>query len=168
MAALASRDGPLARWTAAADAWCAAALWPRPAAIRRRRQRMDRRRDRRADDACRSRSCARRSTRAREIAAEPFGAFHWELAFPEVFFDADGQPAPHGGFDAVIGNPPWDMLRADTGSSSQRSTRDRRPRRAALLPLVAVLSPSGHGHPNSYQLFLDRALQLTRPAAASA
>ena len=62
---------PLARWTAAADAWCAAAFWPGPRAIRpassangspprpahRRR--------------CPMRSCRRRSTRAREIAAEP-------------------------------------------------------------------------------------------------
>lgn len=33
--------------------------------------------------------------------------FHWELAFPEVFFDEDGTPIPEGGFDAVVGNPPY-------------------------------------------------------------
>ncbi len=33
--------------------------------------------------------------------------FHWELAFPEVFFDADGQRLDSPGFDAVIGNPPY-------------------------------------------------------------
>lgn len=34
--------------------------------------------------------------------------FHWELAFPEVFFDAHGQPlGEQGGFDAVVGNPPY-------------------------------------------------------------
>ena len=33
--------------------------------------------------------------------------FHWELAFPEIFFDADGQPLENPGFDAVIGNPPY-------------------------------------------------------------
>ena len=34
--------------------------------------------------------------------------FHWELEFPEVFFDRHGQPlGEHGGFDAVIGNPPY-------------------------------------------------------------
>ncbi len=34
--------------------------------------------------------------------------FHWELEFPEVFFDKNGQPAGvQAGFDAVIGNPPW-------------------------------------------------------------
>jgi len=34
--------------------------------------------------------------------------FHWELEFPEVFFDATGQAkGVNAGFDAVIGNPPW-------------------------------------------------------------
>ncbi len=33
--------------------------------------------------------------------------FHWELAFPEVFFDASGQRLESPGFDAVIGNPPY-------------------------------------------------------------
>ncbi len=34
--------------------------------------------------------------------------FHWELEFPEVFFDAHGQPLDaQAGFDVVIGNPPY-------------------------------------------------------------
>lgn len=33
--------------------------------------------------------------------------FHWELEFPEVFLDAAGRPDPSGGFDAVVGNPPY-------------------------------------------------------------
>jgi hypothetical protein len=77
-------------------------------------------------------------TRAREIAAS-HSAFHWELAFPEVFFDPNGQLAPGGGFDAVIGNPPWALLPASVGYRHQ-----------------------ARGHLNSYQLFLDRALQLAR------
>lgn len=33
--------------------------------------------------------------------------FHWELEFPEVFFDKYGQPKKgQTGFDAVVGNPP--------------------------------------------------------------
>jgi hypothetical protein len=32
--------------------------------------------------------------------------FHWALEFPEVFFE-------RGGFDAVIGNPPWNTLSPD-------------------------------------------------------
>ncbi|MBN2381143.1 Eco57I restriction-modification methylase domain-containing protein [candidate division WOR-3 bacterium] len=33
--------------------------------------------------------------------------FHWELEFPEVFFDTKGRPLDNPGFDAVIGNPPY-------------------------------------------------------------
>ncbi|MFD3163859.1 Eco57I restriction-modification methylase domain-containing protein, partial [Herpetosiphon sp. NSE202] len=39
--------------------------------------------------------------------------FHWELEFPEIFFASstpggqDIQLNPNGGFDAVVGNPPW-------------------------------------------------------------
>src|SRR5262249_2781480 len=38
---------------------------------------------------------------------------HGELEYPEVFFDCDGPRRSRAGFDAVIGNPPWDMIRAD-------------------------------------------------------
>lgn len=34
--------------------------------------------------------------------------FHWELEFPEVFFGTDNP-----GFDAVLGNPPWDKIKPD-------------------------------------------------------
>ncbi|WP_207590492.1 Eco57I restriction-modification methylase domain-containing protein [Halomontanus rarus] len=33
--------------------------------------------------------------------------FHWELEYPEVFFDEDGEKREDAGFDAVIGNPPY-------------------------------------------------------------
>ena len=33
--------------------------------------------------------------------------FHWELEFPEVFFDEHGRLEEGGGFDVVIGNPPY-------------------------------------------------------------
>lgn len=45
--------------------------------------------------------------RAQDIAdARDF--FHWELAFPEVFYDRNGQSlGERAGFDGVIGNPPY-------------------------------------------------------------
>jgi type I restriction-modification system DNA methylase subunit len=39
--------------------------------------------------------------------AEERHFFHWELEFPEVFFEETGQPKHNPGFDAVIGNPPY-------------------------------------------------------------
>ncbi|MEI8095330.1 MAG: N-6 DNA methylase [Spirochaetales bacterium] len=43
-----------------------------------------------------------------------FAFFHWELEFPEVFFAIDGATRPNAGFDAVVGNPPWDKLKPAT------------------------------------------------------
>jgi len=42
---------------------------------------------------------------------EQVGAFCWELAFPEVFFAPDGTRRADAGFDAVVGNPPWDKIK---------------------------------------------------------
>jgi hypothetical protein len=36
--------------------------------------------------------------------------FHWELEFPEVFFDEHGRKKGNPGFDVVVGNPPYIML----------------------------------------------------------
>jgi hypothetical protein len=101
--------------------------------------------------------------RARQIAAD-HSAFHWELAFPETFFDNTGRQSALAGFDAVIGNPPWDMLRADSGSSVERS--GSRSATSAALRFVRISRGyhlQGGGHPNRYQLFVERALRLTRP-----
>ena len=137
MVALGARDGPLARWSDAADAWCAASLWPgpRPAAGVVREWIAA------ATGAPTTLPAAQLRAsldQARQVAAR-HSAFHWELAFPEVFFDGNGRPAPEAGFDAVIGNPPWTVLSASPGYRNH-----------------------GTGHPNSYQLFLDRALQLAK------
>ena len=141
LAQLADPAGPIAKWRAAADAWCAARLWPdrplpSPALVNEW--------IRSSIGAPTSLGDAQLATtlgRAREVAAS-HNVLHWELTFPEVFLDADGRPGRGAGFDAVIGNPPWDVLR-------DRSSRTFR--------------QHGTGHPNSYQLFIERALQFTRP-----
>ncbi|MGE3405054.1 MAG: N-6 DNA methylase, partial [Vicinamibacterales bacterium] len=82
---------------------------------------------------------------------------HWPLAFPEVFNDG-------GGFDAVLGNPPWDMVRGDSGDGQSRESR-----RDAAAALTAFVRESGvyrveaQAHLNRYALFTERALQLVRP-----
>ncbi len=44
---------------------------------------------------------------------EQAGAFCWELAFPEVFFDEAGQKKADAGFSCVLGNPPWDKIKPE-------------------------------------------------------
>jgi hypothetical protein len=57
-------------------------------------------------------------------AAEYARAFHWPLAFPEVMI-------ARGGFDVVLGNPPWEVLQL--GEEEYFSTRD---------PVIASLAGS--------------------------
>jgi hypothetical protein len=84
--------------------------------------------------------------------------FHWVFEFPEVFLP-DAAP----GFDAVIGNPPWEMLRGDRGSVERRRvTRDSMSLLADFTRSSGVYSLQGDGHANLYQLFLERMLSLVR------
>jgi hypothetical protein len=144
LSSLAAPGGAFAKWWRACDAWCGALLKPEPvpppgvvsewiAA---------------ATGAPTTLPGARLHASLREAvtAAQQHSAFHWELAFPEIFFSADGLLKNDGGFDAVIGNPPWSMLRGDPALRFYGSSR--------------VYTLQGHGHGNLYQLFLERALRL--------
>lgn len=162
-AQLTAADGPLAKWKRAADLWCAAALSPgqRPAAGVVREWIAS------ATGAPTTlpESRLRESITHAIAMASAHTPFHWELAFPEVFLNDRGQPSSSAGFDALIGNPPWDVLRADAGSASERN--QARSVTAAAMRFYRTsrsFDHQGTGHANRYQLFLDRALQLTRPA----
>jgi hypothetical protein len=64
----------------------------------------------------------------------------------------------------VIGNPPWDMVRADAGGADARSLAKRDV--ASVLRFTrdaGVYRAQSEGHANRYQLFLERAVALTRP-----
>ncbi len=82
--------------------------------------------------------------------------FHWPLEFPEVFHDPHGRPSATPGFDAVIGNPPWEMLRGERGSSGDSEAL------TAFARSSGIYGWQGNGHANLYQLFLERALALVR------
>ena len=68
---------------------------------------------------------------ARKAALIPF---HWQLEFPDVYFDENGQPLPieRRGFDAVLGNPPYVSIHTAMEPSNRRM-RDVLERRAGFL-----------------------------------
>ena len=84
-----------------ADAWCAAFLWPKvePGPVAEAAPTTAlwlELRDREAPPSPVLVATARRI-------AEDYGLFHWELAFPQIF--------ARGGFDVVLGNPPWERVK---------------------------------------------------------
>lgn len=83
-------------------------------------------------------------------------AFHWELEFPEVFFDLSGRRA-ESGFDAVIGNPPYDVL-------SERETGRDLSAFKAFIEHEPLYAPSRRGKNNLYKLFVCRAIDLLAEA----
>ena len=160
LAAIGARGAAVSRWKRIADAWCAA--WFNISAIPSAAFGA-------LADAILTGAGAlpMRAVEQMLAAAEGVRArchfFHWELEFPEVFFDADGGRLANGGFDAVVGNPPWDMIRADAGSAGECARA-----RADAAAVVRFSRGSGiyraqsDGHANRYQLFVERAIDLTR------
>jgi hypothetical protein len=157
-----ARESSLGKWTVVLDAWCATWFWNngtppdrgtfldlmnrvlgRPCALPRH-------------------VAERLLDQSRDVASR-LRFVHWPLAFPDVFLDVDASNR-RAGFDAVIGNPPWDMIRGDSGEGDARSSR-----RAEARALTGFVRGSGiyqvasHAHLNLYQLFLERSLQLVAP-----
>jgi hypothetical protein len=73
--------------------------------------------------------------------------FHWELEFPDVFL------AGRRGFDAVVGNPPYDVL------SDKETGHDLSYMRSFLRGSL-VMRPSFKGKNNLYKLFICRAVGI--------
>ena len=160
---LQSPDGPLGQCARLLDLWCAAWFWPdsQPPDPRTFGDLADLLLGR--PNALPSRITAPLLERTKRAAAQ-HRFLHWPLTFPEVFAAADGSPLPDGGFDAIVGNPPWDMVRGDSGANDERVTR-----RTEAQHLTSFVRESGiyrvetRAHVNRYQLFVERALQLTKP-----
>lgn len=107
------------------------------------------------DEPARLRKLVAQPAMAAHLAAarqEAVNAFHWQLAFPEVFFDGTGL-REDGGFDAVVGNPPYDVLsEKETGHDLSALKR--------FLKAQPIYSPSFRGKNNLYKLFVCRAAGL--------
>jgi hypothetical protein len=89
-------DNPaLQRLKAAFDTWCAMWFWPAD----------------RLDDVPTPLTFERPSETTQALVselAEAYRFFHWELEFPDVF------TRPGSGFDAVVGNPPWEIQKPNS------------------------------------------------------
>jgi hypothetical protein len=151
---LAGDSSSLHRWRLASDLWCArwfaGSSGPSAPELRAAIDALVR------DDATLPAGPLSRWLQEARQQRESRGFFHWPLEFADVFFDADGRPRSNPGFDAVIGNPPWEMLRADHDDANDP---------AGLVRFIrdsGVYSSCGRGHVNLYQPFLERALDLTR------
>ena len=64
----------------------------------------------------------------------------------------------------IVGNPPWDMVRGDSGDAGVRAGRRLEARQFTDFAREAgIYRVESRAHVNRYQLFVERALQLARP-----
>ena len=81
--------------------------------------------------------------------------FHWELEFPEVFFNRYGYPlGERGGFDAVVGNPPY-----------IRSLRLKEADAQAWAYYAAMYQAAVTREYDIYMCFADKGMSLLNQAA---
>lgn len=96
--------------------------------------------------------------------AQQYNFFHWHLAFPDVFRLPNPNETPDneqtgwcGGFDVVLGNPPWERIklqekeffapyRPDIANAANASERSKR---------IEALNDPVHGDPALYTKFKD-------------
>ena len=136
-----------------ADGWCAAFVWPKrpgaPDPVRTDTLRLLR------DDPNGLSPAQREET---ERLAAQYRFFHWHLAFPEVF------PPDHpGGFDCVLGNPPWEVVRLQEKEWFQKRSPDiaAAPNAAARKRMIIALAAAD---PPLHQAF-EAALRVAAGAS---
>ena len=89
-----------------------------------------------------------------------FHFFHWELEFPEIFFDRYGQyKGVKAGFDVVIGNPPYDVLKRDKSKKQLTQFIDYVREHPRYKPAISNML-------NIFQLMIVQGLSLTMPGGA--
>lgn len=129
-----------------ADAWCAAFVWPKapgaPTPITTGTLR-------RLDD---GQDLDPGAAAELDSLIARYRFFHWHLEFPQVFpvdgesVEAEG-PGWSGGFDVVLGNPPWERVKLQEQEffASRDPEIARAPNAAARKRLIAKLSDSDVG-----------------------
>jgi hypothetical protein len=162
LAALHAEGSSLATWSRLLDLWCAGWFWTNGSPPDRGTFRELSAQLLGGTSALAERVCSSLLNESAATAAR-CRFHHWPLVFPEIFLDEHGRPLASPGFDAVIGNPPWDMVRGDSGDDPARTSRKAEARR--LIDFVresGIYRVDGAAHANLYQLFVERSLQLVR------
>ena len=154
LASLQRADAPLSRWQRVANLWCAEwfGFAGKPRAGKAFGPLVD---DILGRGSVLPANMAKPILDGAQTIADRSRFLHWPLEFPEVFHDVNGSRPVAPGFDAVIGNPPWEVLRGE-----RQSTDD-----TALISFSrrsGIYRWQSEGHANLYQLFLERALSLVR------
>ncbi|MEO8671094.1 MAG: hypothetical protein ABI411_07245, partial [Tahibacter sp.] len=92
------------------------------------------------------------------------GFLHWELAFPGIWPNAGG--ASSGGFDAVVGNPPWDRMKLQEVEwfAERRPAIALQARASDRKRLIGALRMDGDALANDYDLAAQRADDSARIA----
>ena len=164
---LSSDRSPLEPWRLACHLWCARWFWPEsdkersgvpaPAELAAALDAVLRGDRTLGVDRIRHRvDIARLVARDRQF-------FHWPLEFADVFYGDTGEPREPAGFDAVIGNPPWEMLRRDAAADRPSSQPERTSDDTLAFLRQSGLYPAcDRGHINVYQPFLERSLGIAR------
>jgi hypothetical protein len=107
------------------------------------------------------------SRRAKELIAEE-RFFNWQAAFPSVWAGSETD-TPSGGFDAIIGNPPWDRMKLQQVEwfAARRCDIATAARAADRAGMIAALETSGDPLAQDYAKASARADAAARMARAS-
>ena len=90
---------------------------------------------------------------------------NWQAAFPGVWTNWQSA-SPEGGFDAVIGNPPWDRMKLQQVEwfATRRREIALAPRAADRKRMIAALEQAGDPLAQDYALASERATAAARMA----
>ena len=102
----------------------------------------------------------------RLVAEERF--LNWQAAFPGVWTNWESV-TPTGGFDAVIGNPPWDRMKLQQVEwfATRRREIALAPRAADRKRMIAALERDGDPLARDFAVASERAVAATRMARRS-
>lgn len=103
----------------------------------------------------------------RELAREE-GFLHWELAFPTAWRGLE-TGSPQGGFDVVIGNPPWDRMKLQQVEwfAERRPEIARQSRASDRTRMIRALETEGDPLWLDYKRASDRADVMAKVARSS-